>query len=144
MLTTKIKILISLFVVFLLSSLLAQKPDTVKCKIFHDNSVNRDYYKQTDTSPTYKGSNELMFAYFRNNIVLPNNCQPGCHRMYAELIVEKDGKLTLIKILSKNVPQELKDAFKKAIINMPNWTPATCNKKNVAAYFVIPFSVKVS
>lgn len=118
-----------------------QKTDTLICKIIYDNSINRDYYKTTDTPPSYKGSNELMFAYLRNNILIPKNCEKGNYNMYAELIVEQDGKLTFLKFIKTNAPKELNDAFKKVIATMPNWTPATCNKKNVASYFILPFTV---
>lgn len=141
--TTKIKILSLFFVIFRLTNLFGQKADTVKCKIFHDNSINRDYYKITDIPPSYKESTELMFAYLRNNLVIPKNCEPGCHKIYVELIVEKNGKLTFIKFIKTKAPEELKDAFKKVIANMPNWTPAKCDKKPVPSYFVIPFNIKV-
>lgn len=141
--TTKIKILFLFFILFRLSNLFGQKSDTVKCKIFHDHSINRDYYKITDTPPSYKESSELMFAYLRNNIVIPKNCEPGCHKIYVELIVEKNGKLTFIKFIKTKAPEELKDAFKKVIASMPSWTPATCDKKHVASYFVIPFYITV-
>lgn len=137
------KILIILLVLFGFTCLHGQQADSSKCIVFHDVSINRDYYKATETPPTYKESSELMFAYLRNNIVLPSNCEPGCHKLFAELIVEKDGKLTFIKFMSSQAPEELKDAFKKVISGMANWTPGTCDKKNVASYIVIPFYITV-
>lgn len=114
-----------------------------KCKIVHDTASNRDYYISTETAPKYPDGNELMMAYFKNNMVIPDRAFEMSETIYLGFIVETNGKLTFLKMFKPFNDEQIKNEIIRVVKKMPKWTPGTCKDKAVPALFVLPIKFKL-
>lgn len=62
-------------------------------------------------------------------------------QVMAQFIVEKDGSLSNIEIISG--PKELRNAVLDVLKQSPNWKPALQNGKKVKSYKKQPFNFKL-
>ena len=116
--------------------------DTAKCTLMRDTISKKEYYLNTDTPPKYPEGNELMFAYLKNNIKVPDKCYKKSQIVFLSYIVETSGKLSLLYIL-RSSDAVLANELMRVIGTMPKWIPATCNKKPVPGHVIIPFRFTV-
>ena len=132
-------IVLSLFFV----SVKAQKkniPGMTECKLVHDKKTNRDYFIKTDTyadEPIGFDSREFILANFR----LPNKKYGKKDRVYFSYIVEKDGSVSFLKLLSLTDDKEIEEEAIRIMKLMPKHLAARCAKEYVASMKEISFSV---
>lgn len=69
------------------------------CKIVYDSINKRSYYTLTETFAKYPESNELMMAFIKNNLSLPDHAFQSNETLFFCFIVEANGKLTFLKML---------------------------------------------
>lgn len=88
-----------------------------------------------------KGKNSLQ-RYMYNALTFPKGYEltKGPQRIVASFMVEKDGKISDIRLI-----QSLHPAFDKAVIDalgrMPRWkSPRIDHNRRVKSYFVVPFT----
>jgi hypothetical protein len=136
----------SIFIIlfsFLLTGVQAQKkniPGMTDCKLVHDKKANRDYFIRTDTyadEPTGFDSREFILANFR----LPEKKYNKKDRIYFAYIVEKDGSVSFLKLLSLTGDKEIENEAKRIMNLMPKHLAARCAKEYVASMKEISFPV---
>lgn len=96
--------------------------------------------------PRYVGGNEALFAYLRENLQFPEDAQREgiSAKLNVNFVVEKDGSISNIKILScteKGFGFE-KEAI-RVISSMPRWKPGIQDGHPVRVFFNIPISFRL-
>ncbi|MDD3281399.1 MAG: energy transducer TonB [Bacteroidales bacterium] len=94
---------------------------------------------------SFRGGEKAKLKFLRENIVYPEIAkeQKIQGRVIAEVIVEKDGSLSNIKML-RSVSPECDAEVKRVITLMPNWKAAyfqgdaVRTKINISVFFILP------
>lgn len=110
------------------------------CNIVHDTVSNRDYYISPEKPPKYPDGNELMMAFIKNNMVIPDRAFEMTETIYLGFIVETNGALTFLKMLKPFDDEEIKKEIIRVVQQMPKWSPGSCKNKSVASLFVLPIN----
>lgn len=102
-------------------------------------------FVSTDTPPTFPGGMPKFYQYLARNVKYPaaavkNNVQG---KVFLSYIVEKDGKLTEIKVI-KGVSPELDKEAVRVMQNSPKWIPGKVKGAPVRVKYSIPISFKLS
>jgi len=111
-----------------------------RCKTDKDKDTKREYYTIADiNSNAPYGFNALDFipANFR----LPEKAFKKKDKISFAWIVEPDGTLTFLKMLSFKDDTFITDEAKRIVSLMPKYAPAFCGKEKVPYYFEITFAV---
>jgi hypothetical protein len=112
------------------------------------NQIAIDYDKEVFTAgkvevnPEYPGGEKAIFAFLEKKIKITKEIldQQGSQKVFAQFIIEKNGRLSDIKILRSKSP-ELTKEFTKALKAM-KWTPAKQNNRIVRSSYMLPFQAK--
>ena len=102
-------------------------------------------YVSIETQPGFPGGMEKFYAYLKKAVRYPamaqeNNIQG---KVFVSFVVEKNGKLTDIKVERKLGGGTDEEAI-RVLQNSPNWTPGIQNGKPVRVKFNIPISFTLS
>ncbi len=104
---------------------------------------NEGICKTPDRLPSFPGGEEEMYKYFREKTKPKPPC-PTCTmgylpqgRVTVRFIVTRTGKIRDVKIIKGLDQASDKIAF-RAVKDMPDWTPAQHNGKDVNTYFTLP------
>lgn len=117
------------------------------------NNALSSYKPQTDTSaaklylnvdqiPRFRGGNNLLDDYITKNFEWPSEEADFAGTILTSFIVEEDGALTNIRILTNNCPPCEKQVL-KLIANMPRWSPGKVNKRPVRTLVYLPIKLKI-
>jgi protein TonB len=89
-------------------------------------------------APQYPGGFEALNEFFRNNLMTPEELEPGDKKIVkVKFIVGVDGKLSDVTILES--PGKIYDKeVTRVLRKMKPWEPAIQNDMNVAVSFVLP------
>jgi TonB family protein len=100
---------------------------------------NRLVYNRPDVQPEYKGGDEARIKFLVSNIKYPEDAvKAGIHgTVFVNFIVEKDGKITHVKIL-RGIGKSCDEEALRVIKMMPRWIPGKVKGENVATAFVLP------
>jgi len=100
---------------------------------------NRLVYKRPDVQPEYNGGDEARIKFLVSNIKYPEDAlKAGIHgTVFVTFVVEKDGRITHVKILRGIGKSCDKEAF-RVVKMMPNWIPGKVKGENVAVQFNLP------
>lgn len=112
------------------------------------NQIAIDYDKEVfiagkvEVNPEYPGGEKAIFAFLEKKIKISKEIleQQGSQKVFAQFIIEKNGRLSDIQILRSN-SSELTKEFTKALKVM-KWTPAKQNNKIVRSSYILPFQAK--
>ena len=119
------------------------EPDEPETPVFEE--VDQDSIKEpamdfVEKMPEYPGGMEEMMKYLNKNIdyTISEKTQEVCSRIYYSFVVEKDGRVTEVKVIRGCANLELEAHVKKVIEKMPKWTPGEQAGKKVRTRFRIP------
>ncbi len=89
--------------------------------------------------PEFPGGNKEFSSYLKKEMKYPENCRiKGIQGVViVEFIVEKTGKITHVKAVTK-VDPELDAEAVRVIQNSPDWKPGKQLGKPVRVYYTIP------
>ena len=97
-----------------------------------------------DIEATFPGGVLEMKKWVAENITYPEISielnEQG--RVYVSFVVEKDGRITNIKI-ERGVSKDLDDEAKRVIRNMPNWKPGESKGKRVRTKCSLPINFEI-
>jgi hypothetical protein len=111
-----------------------------RCKTATDKESKREYYTIADiNSIAPYGFSELDFIHA--NFRLPEKSFKKKDKISFAWLVEPDGSLSFLKMLSFKDDAFITDEAKRIVSLMPQYAPAYCGKKKVPYYFEITFSV---
>lgn len=129
----------SLLLLLLFSSCL-MNAQAGRCKTATDKESKREYYTIADInseSPYGFSALEFIHANFR----LPEKTFKKKDKISFAWVVEPDGSLSFLKMLSFKDDTFITDEAKRIVSLMPKYAPAFCGKQKVPYYFEITFSV---
>lgn len=110
-----------------------------------DNGKSATYQQSRQVLPQFKGGVEAFGRYLSNNIVYPDFARTRDiqGKVILTFVVEKDGKLTDIKV-SKSVATSLDEEAVSVLKRSPKWVPGTRFGFPVRVQYSVPidFSLK--
>lgn len=140
-----------LTLLFLLISGFIHAQDTMRVRDgSHDNDApppppppdSNHVYTYVEIMPEYPGGKDSMNRFIQRNLQYPeyakdNNIEGT---VYASFVVEKDGKVTDVKILRSIKPTCIAcdSEVIRVIKKMPNWKPGKSNGKLVRVQYTLP------
>ncbi len=98
-------------------------------------------YNQDEVDTKVEYPHSTFFPAFKSVFISPDTPKKGYYRVIVSFIVETDGRLTDIQII-KGDEYGLGDAVKNALSQVPPWTPAIKDGKNVRSHFLMPFTIE--
>ena len=111
-----------------------------RCKTEIDKDSKREYYTIADingNAPFGFSLSEFMQANFR----LPQKTYKKKDKISFAWLIEPNGSLTFLKMLSLKEDKEIADEVKRIVSLMPNYAPAFCGKKKVP--YIMEFTIGV-
>jgi len=113
--------------------------------LIDENGATTSYMKNRETEPNYKGGLDAFYKYLGDHISYPyreqkNNIEG---KVVLSFVVEKDGKITDIKILKSAGINMDKEAV-RVLKNSPPWIPGTQFGRPVRVVYAIPISFKLT
>ena len=99
-------------------------------------------YTITEVMPEFPGGIDSLFSFLRNNIQYPADAKRDgvSGKVYAQIVMEKDGSISNPKILRGINGYKSFDAEVLRVISiMPNWTPGIQRGKSVRVSYNLPF-----
>jgi protein TonB len=96
--------------------------------------------------PEFPGGQDSMAKFISDNLIYPalaqeNNIQG---RVVVQFIVEEDGRISNVKLVSTPLGWGLDEAAIRVIKKMPNWKPGKQRGEPVKVRFVIPIRFQLS
>ena len=105
---------------------------------------NNMVYDVVEVMPQYPGGQIAMLKYIMENIKYPKQImEEGIQgRVTVSFIVEKDGRVSNVRLLRSVQPSLDKEAI-RVVKSMPKWTPGKHNGKPVRVRFNLPVMFKL-
>lgn len=124
-----------LIVIFCFSSLFINAQEEVIVKEEVEDEIH--YFVQEQ--PSFAGGEEALYRFLADNINYPKKSrQLGIQgTVYTKFIVEKDGRVTNLKIV-RGVSPEIDNETRRVIGLMPKWNPAKQGGEIVRCQFSLP------
>ena len=106
---------------------------------------NNMVYDVVEVMPQYPGGQIAMLKYIMENIKYPKQImEEGIQgRVTVSFIVEKDGRVSNVRLLRSVQPALDKEAI-RVVKSMPKWTPGKQNGKPVRVRFNLPVMFKLN
>jgi len=106
---------------------------------------NNMVYDVVEVMPQYPGGQIAMLKYIMENIKYPKQImEEGIQgRVTVRFIVEKDGRVSNVRLLRSVQPSLDKEAI-RVVKSMPKWTPGKHNGKPVRVRFNLPVMFKLN
>ena len=106
---------------------------------------NNMVYDVVEVMPQYPGGQIAMLKYIMENIKYPKQImEEGIQgRVTVSFIVEKDGRVSNVRLLRSVQPLLDKEAI-RVVKSMPKWTPGKQNGKPVRVRFNLPVMFKLN
>ena len=106
---------------------------------------NNMVYDVVEVMPQYPGGQIAMLKYIMKNIKYPKQImEEGIQgRVTVSFIVEKDGRVSNVRLLRSVQPSLDKEAI-RVVKSMPKWTPGKQNGKPVRVRFNLPVMFKLN
>ena len=102
-------------------------------------------YDVVEVMPQFPGGQIAMLKYIMENIKYPKQImEEGIQgRVTVSFIVEKDGRVSNVRLLRSVQPSLDKEAI-RVVKSMPKWTPGKHNGKPVRVRFNLPVMFKLN
>lgn len=110
-------------------------------KMQQDSIPTDSVYEVVEEMPSFPGGQKAMMAFLAKNIQYPEELQNVRGRIVAQFIVEKDGKLSDIKVI-RGLEPYLDQETVYAIHAMPNWIPGKQHGEPVKVRYTIPVTFR--
>lgn len=105
-------------------------------KVYDPEPLADIVYTRAQTMPSYPGGDKALVRYLRSRIGGPEK-QRGRSEMTASFIVEKDGKLSDVKVLKGNDPVQ-DEKLVEALRSTPAWEPGRDKGRPVRVQMQVP------
>jgi len=106
-------------------------------------SLTGKVYSQALTPPQFPGGKEAFSNFLHKNLKWPDTAIDAQGNVIISFFVEKDGRLTDIKV-DRGLNKQF-DAEALRVINLsPKWIPAMKNNKSIKSKYTVPISFTVS
>lgn len=127
---------VALMMLVLLFSFMTSTAQTKKSNMVYD---------VVEVMPQFPGGQIAMLKYIMENIKYPKQImEEGIQgRVTVSFIVEKDGRVSNVKLLRSVQPSLDKEAI-RVVKSMPKWTPGKHNGKPVRVRFNLPVMFKLN
>ncbi|HJX71863.1 MAG TPA: VWA domain-containing protein, partial [Bacteroidales bacterium] len=96
-----------------------------------------EVFLTVEKMPAYPGGLQEFSSYVSKNLVLPADVQPENQKILVEFIVDVDGSVIEIRILT-NVDQKMRDEIIRVIKTCKKWTPGMQRGKAVRVKMIVP------
>ena len=123
----------SVYTILLILAFTLTKAQAGKCKTETDKESKREYYTIADIN----GSAPFGFSlieFTQANFRLPAKTYKKKEKIHFAWIIEPNGSLTFLKMLSLKDDKEIEAETKRIVSLMPNYAPAFCGKTKVPYY----------
>ena len=106
---------------------------------------NNMVYDVVEVMPQFPGGQIAMMKYIMENIKYPKQIMEEGNqgRVTVSFIVEKDGRVSNVRLLRSVQPSLDKEAI-RVVKSMPKWTPGKHNGKPVRVRFNLPVMFKLN
>lgn len=94
-------------------------------------------YTATEKEAVFNGGNSKLNQYISQNLNVPESAQYFSGKVIVNFVVNENGSVSNVEI-KQTIPIELKNEIEKLFKNMPNWTPAKSQGKNVKMKKTMP------
>ena len=110
----------------------------------NNNANDDEIFSIVENEPEYPGGDEALYKFISKNIVYPKSArEKGIQgTVLVEFVVEKDGKLSNIKVIRSADPALEAEAV-RVISKMPKWKPGTQRGKKVRSTFRLPINFQL-
>lgn len=98
-------------------------------------------YIRVEKEAVYKGGSSKMREYIFQNLNVPESAQNSSWKVIVSFVITQDGSIEDITV-KPNVPIELETEIIRVFKNMPKWTPAQSDGKNVKMRKTCPISFR--
>ncbi len=104
----------------------------------------REIYMSVDKTAEFKGGLGALMSYLNDNIRYPEEAVKNDEQgnVIVRFVVEADGSIGEVKV-AKGVTPLLDEEAIRIVKNMPKWTPAQNEGKDVASWFNLPIRFKL-
>jgi protein TonB len=112
-----------------------------------NNTSNDSIYnfENLDKEPVFNEGNGDLNEFIKKNIMYPKQSRKDQieGKVYVQFVIEKNGKVTNIKIL-KGLNEDCNKEVIRIVDKMPRWKPGEKNNQPVRTFFNLPvkFSLK--
>ena len=153
----KKSILLSVIAAFLAINVNAQSDFNSKLWDFNEWQKNIVVTSKVDEAPKFESNEKALFHYFDNKIQMSKKikCKDFYYRIFCIVDIDENGKITNVTFKDswfltheyhnygeihneKNGFDFINNQILTIIKDMPNWTPAKLNGKNVASTIKFP------
>ncbi len=107
-------------------------------RFINDNSYSPS---DVDVKPEFPGGIEKFYQFIGENYKTPNSKETLHRKIFVNFVIEKDGKLTNIKVLRDLGFGTGKEAVRVLLLS-PKWIPAELNGKKVRCSYTLPIEIK--
>ncbi|WP_143736431.1 energy transducer TonB [Moheibacter sediminis] len=94
-------------------------------------------YTAIEKEAVFKGGDSKLNQYISQHLNIPESAHNFSGKVIVNFVVNEDGSVSNIEI-KQTIPIELKNEIEKLFKNMPNWTPAKSEGKNVKMRKIFP------
>ncbi|MDO5655434.1 MAG: energy transducer TonB [Flavobacteriaceae bacterium] len=101
-----------------------------------ENSIK---YIAVEKEAVFKGGNSKLQQYIIQNLNVPESAQHFSGKVIVNFVVNEDGSVNNVEI-KQTIPIGLKNEIEKVFTNMPKWTPAQSQGKNIKMRKTYPIS----
>lgn len=106
-----------------------------------NNNLNDSVYKfeNLDKEPVFNKGNGELNKFIQKNIIYPKQSKENQieGNVYVQFVIEKNGKVTNIKIL-KGLDDYCNKEVVRIVNKMPRWKPGEKNNQQVRTFFNLP------
>jgi hypothetical protein len=108
------------------------------CLSYYDEKRKGFVYLTADEMPHFPGGTDSIQHYVRNFMMAPI-CLEFENSLFVQFIVETDGKLSNITIVSPKVPslQSIQSSVVAAFKHLNHWKPAVCKDKKIPVRMLV-------
>jgi len=133
------KIFFSLVLLLIFIAAKAQKTDSLK-RAPTDTTV----FTSVEKLPEFPGGNNEFFKYLQKNIHYPLEARSiqKQGKVIVQMIVEKDGSLSHIKVMRKFFPSLDTEAV-RVVSASPKWNPGMQNGFSLRVMYIVPITFKL-
>ena len=99
-------------------------------------------YAEIDRMPEFPGGLDSLYAYLKNNAIIPRNLQTPANagRVFIQFLVNKHGKVKHVDVLRGPHP-EINTALRHVIADSPQWTPGLHQGNPVTVKYLLPLKL---
>jgi hypothetical protein len=99
-------------------------------------------YENVDIRPEFPGGYDAFITYITKNIRLPEFEYPVSGVEKLSFIIETDGKINSIKIIT-DLAEGIGTEVRRVLLNCPHWKPGEQGEKKVNVIFTLPITIRI-